>query len=383
MESLDVLGFNILIYMIIPYVLMYFIIKFIYKHDINKHKKTFWSINIFGLFTLADILAIHFLSEDKAMIFDIVIYLALAIILYNVISYILIKSYGRDKKVVTKVVDEKLLVKLQIELDSKNLDLEKIEEKDIKLKDGYSYYIKPNEFHHEKIVRVSNEISNLFDIILLVLVFVFTLSAIFPILLEFYNIQKGNSDYLYAILAFLGAYVLSPFFPDLYYSIVLVRNPYIEFGSYIKIYHNNIYVYGKIIDMNFFSIVIFDKKENIPKTIPHSIMGKEIIGSYTTNTGRILQYSYVLDEKSAEKFGPLVFLFLTNYAKENKSDIYADLIDVEILDAQFGWPVDFIIRIKKIENYEQIKRKIRSGLSKVARENSISLPTPNQIQIVK
>jgi len=133
--------------------------------------------------------------------------------------------------------------------------------------------------------------------------------------------------------------------------------------------------------MNFFAIVISQSRELIKRTIPHKFLSDKVIDSYDSEKGRLFNYNYVVDSVSADKFLPLVKEFLEEFAEKNPSSLLENKIDVRKLDAQFGYSIDFMVYVKKLENYDQICRDIRAGLVAVADEAEIVLPTPDMISI--
>lgn len=371
---------TLVLYVIIPYTGLRFVSWYFYRHDTNKNKKSRLSINVFGVLALIDVIAIYILNGQYTEILHIGIAVALSLLAYNVFTFVLIKKYGRDKPVVSKVENELKLRELKEKLVSKGIDFETYEKKTVELEGGYVYYLKPKEFFHEKTVKVSNKLTNLIDVLFISVIGIALVSYSVPIIMDFFEMKTASAGF-YGVMAFIGAYVLSPFFPDLYYSVLLFRNPNIDFGSYIGIDHGGKYIFGKVEDMNFFAIVIFQSREFIKRTIPHKFLSDKVIDSYDSKEGRLFNYNYVLDSVSADKFLDLVKEFLKDFAEKNPSSLLENKIDVRKLDAQFGYSIDFMVYVKKLENYDQICRDIRAGLVEVAEKNGISLPTPDMISI--
>jgi len=185
--------YTLVLYVIIPYTGLRFVAWYFYRHDTNKNKKSRLSINVFGVLALIDAIAIYILNGQYTEILHVGIAVALSLLTYNVLTFVLIKKYGRDKRVVSKVVDEVKLRELKEKLISKGIDLDTYEKKTIELEGGYVYYVKPQEFHHEKIVKVSNKLTNILDILLISFIGVFVASYSVPIFIDFIGIESAST----------------------------------------------------------------------------------------------------------------------------------------------------------------------------------------------
>lgn len=368
-------------------VILYFIYRitkwllelYVYKKDKNKLKKTIVGLKLLFITMALNDIAYYYFGYTDNNLLHVFFILYVGIFTYHLSSFFIIKYKGTEK-----VLSEKIDTKSDIydKLVSKTLDLN-LDNKEISLGDNYYYYpLNDNPFFMiKKTSMVSNKNTNIYDFILITIISLVVISLSLPILLTFVDTGSMNSEYLYPLVAFLGAYVLSPFFPDLYYTLVFSKNDDIEFGSFIGFRDNNYYVFGEVIDMNFFFIKLYDYYNKKMITVPHKKFSSTLIDSYSNDNGRVLSLSYVVEIEDIVNLKELIQEHMDTYAKNNSKNILIDNLTIKFDAQNYGYEVKLRVPIINLKNYGTICEDIKDIIVNFSKDSNLSLETHDKQQI--
>jgi len=194
-----------------------------------------------------------------------------------------------------------------------------------------------------------------------------------------------------AVLAFLGAYVLNPAFPDMYAFFTFVSNKSIDLEKFISFNDNGKIIKGRIIEMTTSHIILKDHVNGISLTIPNMNLHNKVINNLddiNEHLGFKRTLSYVIDFASYQKdYGIKLKSVFKNIL--NKFEIKTNQIskqeeyDVWIVSNNDGVEIKLWYFIKDIEKEEKIKLDIEDFILYEISKIGFDLRTPKLIEIIK
>jgi len=377
----------------------YFIKNYVYKYDNKKQKSTLFSFNILIVFTIFFIIIEEFTHKNISIISQIFIIIIITKLIYHSLGYYFIKKFGKCLNIEEEIKSSKLLNELTSKYQNKilaKLELEKsddiiseIKNTKIKLELNETYIIKNGTIYKNIQKYVSNKTTSLIDIGLIILLGIFTMALIMPIIKPLNDIF--NNDYMFAVFAFLGAYVLNPAFPDMYAFFTFVRNKNIDLEKFISFSDNGKLVKGRIIEMTTSHIILKDHVKGISLTVPNMNLHNKVINNYddiNEYLGLKQTLNYVVDFDSYQKdlgiklkstFENILNNFQIQTSLISKQDNY----NVWLSSHDYGIKITLWYFIKDIEQEEKIRLDIEDFILYEATKIGFDLRTPKLIELIK
>ena len=387
--------------LILLFAFNFFVKKYLYKYDTKKQKSTLNSFNILIIITIIFIVIQEFTNKDISLISQIFIIILTMKIIYHILGYYFINRFGKELYIEEEVKSKKLINELYLKYSSKILQelnneqinssnlLEKIQSTKIKLSLDKKYTLKNGKIYLNIKQYVSNKTTSLIDIGLIILLGVFAMALIIPIIKPLNDIF--NNDYMFAVLAFLGAYVLNPAFPDMYAFFTFVRNKNIDLEKFISFNDNGKLIKGRIIEMTTSHIILKDHVKGITLTIPNMNLHNKVINNLddiNEHLGYKRTLQYVIDFPSYNndlgiKIKSSFKNILNNFEEKTSSISKQEEYDVWLISDNNGVKIILWYFIKDIQNEEKIKLDIEDFILYEASKLDFDLRTPSLIEIVK
>jgi small-conductance mechanosensitive channel len=198
-----------------------------------------------------------------------------------------------------------------------------------------------------------------------------------------------NNDYMFAVFAFLGAYVLNPAFPDIYAFFTFVRNKNIDLEKFISFYDNGNLVKGRIIQMTTSHVILKDHVRGVTLTVPNMNLHNKVInnlGDINEYLGlkRVLTYVVDFDSYNIDKGIKLKTIFKEILCKfQNKTSLISkqEQYNVWLSSHDYGIKITLWYFIKDIEQEEKIKLDLEDFILYEATKAGIDLRTPQLIEL--
>lgn len=392
------LSLSLLVFLFISNI---FIKKYLYKYDGKKQKSTLNSFNILIFITIIFIVIEEYSHGNIALISKVFIIVLFMKIMYHSFGYFFIKKFGKKLCIEDEIKDTLLYNELIQKYSSKiihainddNIDVNNLSKhiKKIKLKLELNniYSFKNGQIYKIKEKFVSNKTTALIDIGLIVLLGIFTLALIMPIIKPLNEVF--NNDYMLAVFAFLGAYVLNPAFPDMYAFFTFVRNKNIDLEKFISFNDNGKLVKGRIIEMTTSHIILKDHVSGISLTIPNMNLHNKVINNLDDlnehlGLKRTLEYVVDFDSYNKDLGIKLKSSFksiLENFQKQNEDISLQEEYNVWIVSDNNGVKIKLWYFIKDIQFDERIKLDIEDFILYESTKLGFDLRTPSLIEIIK
>ena len=381
------------------FVFNFLVKKYIYKYDNKKQKSTLFSFSILIFFTILFIIVEEFTHNNVAIISKIFVIILIIKIIYHSLGYIFIKKFGKEiqieeeiksKKLINSLLD-KFYSKIKEELKNENINKENfhemVQKSNLKLDLNNDYILKNGKIFKKQIKYVSNKTTSLIDIGLLLLLSIFAMALIMPIIKPLNDIF--NNDYMFAVFAFLGAYVLNPAFPDIYAFFTFVRNKNIDLEKFISFYDNGNLVKGRIIQMTTSHVILKDHVRGVTLTVPNMNLHNKVInnlGDINEYLGlkRVLTYVVDFDSYNIDKGIKLKSIFKEILCKfQNKTSLISkqEQYNVWLSSHDYGIKITLWYFIKDIEQEEKIKLDLEDFILYEATKAGIDLRTPQLIEL--
>jgi len=373
--------------------------RYIYKYDNKKQKSTLNSFNILIIFTIILIIIEEFAHKNIALISQIFIIILVMKIIYHTLGYYFIKKFGKELQIEEELKSKKLIdsllnkfySKIKEELKNENINKENfhkiLQNSNLKLDLNNEYILKNGKIFKKQIKYVSNKTTSLIDIGLVVLLAIFAMALIMPIIKPLNNIF--NNDYMFAVFAFLGAYVLNPAFPDMYAFFTFVRNKNIDLEKFISFYDNGKLIKGRIIQMTTSHIMLKDHVQGITLTIPNMNLHNKVISNLDDineylGLKRVLTYVVDFDSYNIDKGIKLKTIFKEILCKfQNKTSLISkqEQYNVWLSSHDYGIKITLWYFIKDIEQEEKIKLDLEDYILYETTKVGIDLRTPQLIEL--
>ena len=377
----------------------YFIKNYVYKYDNKKQKSTLFSFNIIIVFTIFFIIIEEFTHKNISIISQIFIIIIITKLIYHSLGYYFIKKFGKCLNIEEEIKSSKLLNELTSKYQNKilaKLELEKsddiiseIKNTKIKLELNETYIIKNGTIYKNIQKYVSNKTTSLIDIGLIILLGIFTMALIMPIIKPLNDIF--NNDYMFAVFAFLGAYVLNPAFPDMYAFFTFVRNKNIDLEKFISFSDNGNLIKGRIIEMTTSHIILKDHVKGISLTVPNMNLHNKVINNYDDineylGLKQTLNYVVAFDSYQKDLGIKLKSTFeniLNNFQIQTSLISKQDTYNVWLSSHDYGIKITLWYFIKDIEQEEKIRLDIEDFILYEATKIGFDLRTPKLIELIK
>ena len=365
--------FHWMLVTIAVYFFFAYLIKKIYKRDKKKRDISIFHLKVI-LYTILVAFILEMFGVHKAWIIRIITGISALLFVYNIGSWFIFNKYSTKSESKNIVKDEALLAEL----------------KKHKTNDGvFTFNSQKYEVVGEKYYKLvnaakSNKDTRLYDMFLVLVLFFFALLGM-SMLLD--NVILKDSMSSNVILLFGAAFVL-PYLQDIKHTIRFANNPHLKFDGYVGFWINGKEVFGKIVDMNTYEIILFRRFSKSYVTISHS----EIKTFTSYESGRLFTKKYIVSKaikyKLEEAFGKWLEEFNELYKclDEDKNEVgVLDLKSFDIFftteDDDHGIELNVFVRKEALEQYKYYIKKLEDFIQRKADENDWSLETPRRVDI--
>jgi hypothetical protein len=381
------------------FIFNFFIKNYIYKYDNKKQRTTIISFNILIFLTIIFLIIEEFSHKNIAIISQIFIIILITKIIYHILGYYFIKKFGKYLEIEEELKSQKQIQELlnkyqnkilaKLELEKSDDILSEIKNSKIKIELNEIYIIKNGSIYKKIQKFVSNKTTSLIDIGLIILLGIFSMALIMPIIKPINDIF--NNDYMFAVFAFLGAYVLNPAFPDMYAFFTFVRNKNIDLEKFISFNDNGKLIKGRIIEMTTSHIILKDHVKGISLTVPNMNLHNKVINNYDNMNeylGLKQTLNYVVDFNSYQedlgiKLKSIFKNILNNFQVETSLISKQENYNVWLSSHNYGIKITLWYFIKDIEQEEKIKLDIEDFILYESTKIGFDLRTPKLIEFIK
>lgn len=361
--------YTLIVISIVSYFILSYLIKsIIYKRDTKKRDITILNLQIVVVSLILNFVLELFGIHNKWLI-DFVIAISAIIVSYNLATWFIFKKYSTEKETNRHIKEE-------------DDDYSDIYDNIVKNKiDGeFSFNNKRYLTKSDKIWQIektykSNKTTRLYDMFLILCIFFFALLYL-AVILD--GVIKKDSM-AYGVVLLFGAAFILPYLQDFKHTIRFAKNPHLSFDSYVSFWLNDKEIFGKIIDMNIYEIMLFRRFSKDYVTISHS----EIKTFTTYENGKRFKKLYIVSKKIKYYLETNFRIWLIEFNKDNN-----DCLDLETLEIFFttedddhGIELNIFIKQEFLENYTLIIKNLMSFIQKEADNNGWSLETPRRHDI--
>ena len=327
--------------------------KKIEKENINKANK---SLYMFSAATFIYIVAEFF--GMKLYFLHIVAAIIFAMFVKNIIHPISLKRWGKESFSLKEIESEELFSYLsENKSESNTIEYE-----------GKTYLFRGEKFHEKIPTKRDTPKSKFWEGFLSLMVWTFLVLNLIYIL----KVDLKAPEVLLTLAAFIVAYVISPFYPDLYSTYVLAKDEENDFGTFVEVRIGDKSYFGSIEKLTFFKAQIKDWYNKTYISFFHKTYMGGVITSYPN--GRIVEKEYVVG--SGDEAIELVSS-LKEWLKDFNSDKF-DTPTVTFFDHNYGYGVKMrvLVKAKYLKEYGSLKDQITSHITTKSNENEIDLRTP-------
>ena len=298
----------------------------------------------------------------KSYILHIVAAVVVMLLAANMIRPFTLKKWGKDSFRLEEVSDEELIKKLEeVKGDKNKFEYE-----------GQVYFYRGDKFYKQIPVKKPTAKSEFWAGFFAVMIWAFLLINLVYIL----KVEVGAPEIMITLLAFIIAYVLSPFYPDLYTTFVFAQDEEVDFEKFISVEVNSKEYFGSIEKLTFFKVALRDYYNDTIITFFHKLFLNAVMTSYPN--GRFIVKSYVVStSKEQEELVALLHKTLEALREEQKDSFEKEIITK--FDHNFGYGVKLRVKVKpqKLKEYGNLKDMLISQIIEASNNQGLDLRTPN------
>jgi len=298
----------------------------------------------------------------KSYILHIVAAVVVMLLAANMIRPFTLKKWGKDSFRLEEVSDEELIKKLEeVKGDKNKFEYE-----------GQVYFYRGDKFYKQIPVKKPTAKSEFWAGFFAVMIWAFLLINLVYIL----KVEVGAPEIMITLLAFIIAYVLSPFYPDLYTTFVFAQDEEVDFEKFISVEVNSKEYFGSIEKLTFFKVALRDYYNDTIITFFHKLFLNAVMTSYPN--GRFIVKSYVVSTpKEQEELIALLKKTLEALREEQKDSFEKEIIT--LFDHNFGYGVKLRVKVKpqKLKEYGNVKDMLISQIIEASNTQGLDLRTPN------
>ena len=345
--------------------------KYLFPKDDREEKHT---ITLRIIYVLSIITV--FIHADG--LFTVIKWIIIGLVVFQVLSYFTRKRYGKVVENLKRVASEDIEKKLRDDLEG--IDLENGENEFYLRNENFKYIKNRDIFYKVTRKRKATTSTQVYDLLSLIVIAGIVLSASLPIFQQYMSSQGIENISLF--IAFLGAYVLSPFFPDLYYIVSFAHIDEVDVGDFVSTRDSNgSEIYGEINKVSFSHKIVYDYYNKCFNVIHHKLFSASSLKIYSNEDGRILEKSYVIDADDVSDVKKLCHDYVKEYHTKNKGYISYSEFEIYETDHNYGVKVFFRVPILNLRDYGRIKNEICTLISQKARKIELALDTPDRQEI--
>ena len=361
------------IYLIILTIFLYIVLdfvikKYVYIRDTGKRKATLLHLKSVA-FALILNFSLELLGFHNKWMIDFVIGISAMAVLYNLGTWYIFRKYATVKDS-NKHIKESDEIYKDLLVYIKNNDIT----------GEFTYEKKRYEYKSEKIYELlvthkSNKETRLYDMFY-VLVLFFAALLYLAVILDGIIVKDSMA---YGVILLFGAAFILPYLQDIKHTIRFARNPHLSFDSYVSFWINGKELFGKIIDMNTYEIILFRRFSKDYVTISHA----EIKTFSTYESGKRFKKLYIVSKEIKYSLEENFSVWIEEFNEKN--DDCLDLKSLEIFftteDDDHGLELNIFVKQDFLETYTLIVKKIEDFIQRKADENKWSLETPKRHDI--
>jgi len=361
------------VYLILLTIIAYFILsfvvkKYVYIRDTAKRNATLLHLKSVG-FALVLNFALELVGFHNKWMIDFVIGISSMAVLYNLGTWYIFRKYATEKDSNKHIKESDEIFKdLSLYINSKNISGEFIYEKK-------RYEYKSDKIYELLVTHKSNKETRLYDMFY-VLVLFFAALLYLAVILDGIIVKDSMA---YGVILLFGAAFILPYLQDIKHTIRFARNPHLSFDSYVSFWINGKEIFGKIIDMNTYEIMLFRRFSKDYVTISHA----EIKTFSTYESGKRFKKLYIVSKEIKYSLEKEIPKWIKEFNEQNDECI--DLKSLEIFftteDDDHGLELNIFIVQDFLETYKLVTKKIEDFIQRKADENNWSLETPKRHDI--
>jgi len=329
------------------------------KIEAQNIKKAKNNLNLF-MASLFLYMILEFLGY-KAYILHIVASVVMMLLVANMIRPFSLKKWGKESFRLDEITDTKLIDELMSQKDDKN----KFEY------NNQIYFYRGEKFLKQIPTKKPTSKSEFWTGFFAVMIWAFLVINLVYIL----KVEMNAPEIMVTLLAFIIAYVLSPFYPDLYTTFVFAQDEEVDFEKFVNIQIGNKEYFGSIEKLTFFKIAIKDYYDDTIVTFFHKLFLNAVMTSYPN--GRFIQKTFVVSTKQEQdEFIELLKDSLASYKEEKKETFEQELISK--FDHNYGYGVKLRIKVKpeKLKEFGILKDQLETYIVDITNAKDLDLRTP-------
>ncbi len=297
----------------------------------------------------------------KAYILHIVASVVMMLLLVNMIRPFSLKKWGKESFKLEEITDKDLLHTLENHKDDAN----KFEYED------QTYFYQNDTFFKQVPTKKPTAQSEFWTGFLAVLLWAFLVINLVYIL----KVEMNAPEIMITLLAFIIAYVLSPFYPDLYTTFVFAQDEEVDFEKFVSINVGGKEYFGSIKKLTFFKIALKDYYNDTIVTFFHKLFLNGVMTSYPN--GRYIQKEFVVSTPQEQtQLATLLDTIVEEFKQQHKERFDQQIITK--FDHNYGYGVKLRIKVKadKLKEYGTLQDTLTHYIVESTNTNSIDLRTP-------
>lgn len=350
------------------FVLNYTVQKYVYIRDTGKRNATLLHLKSVT-FALVLNFSLELLGFHNKWMIDFVIGISAMAVLYNLGTWYIFKKYATEKISNRHIKDTEDIYKdLLTHISDKKIEGE------------FTFDKKKYEYKSDKIYELvtthkSNKETRLYDMFY-VLVLFFAALLYLAVILDGIIVKDSMA---YGVIILFGAAFILPYLQDIKHTIRFARNPHLSFDSYVSFWVNGKELFGKIIDMNTYEIMLFRRFPKDYVTISHG----EIKTFSTYESGKRFKKLYIVSKEIKYSLEKQIPLWLKDFNDDNGKCLDLDSLELFFTteDDDHGLELNIFINQDFLENYTLITKKIEDFIQRKSDKNNWSLETPKRHDI--
>jgi len=349
---------------IIYFVLKYIVVKRIYKADRKKRKST-----NFNLMIIASTIVFGSLLEVNGFHNKWLLYvfggISAILVAYNIGTWGVFKKLSTIIEVKPIVKDEKLIDSLIKHITSNSIE----ESVDFKYSNKKYYYRKKGDdytFREYGILTQTNKTTRLYDMFIILGLF-FVGLLYFSII---FNSFIDKDSMAYGVLLLFGAAFILPYLQDVKNTIRFANNKYLAYGAFMLINKDGKTLFGEIIDMNLYEVILFNHWTKEKIIVSHSDMKTFSM----CDEGRFIEYEFVVSMPDQQTLKTSLLKWIAEF---QKFDDFAD-VSVKRFMPNFGYGIRLRFKVTEdnLKEYGSIEADFTDFLVSLFEKHSIDHRTP-------
>lgn len=355
----------------------YFVFKFLVEYKIYKANKNKRESTVLNLKIISVSIILGSLLEASGFHSKWITYftggVSAILVAYNIGSWGIFNKLATVLETKKKVEDEQLIESLLKHVESSNID------SSIEFKYNGKRYIYSNNgkkiFRELGILLQTNKNTRLYDMFLSLGLFFFALLFMAFI----FDAVISKDSMIYGVLLLFGAAFILPYLQDVKHTIRFANNKYLAYGAFVSFYVNGKELFGEIIDMNLYEIILMNHWTKTKIIISHN----EIKTFAVYDNGRLFSFLYVISKEVKYKLYKVLKQWLTEYNSENKEVLNIETFKVffKTKDDDHGLQFYVFIKQEALKKYGLIINQVEHYIQEKSDKEEWDLCTPKRVDL--